>query len=89
MRLIPDGTRFTLPPEWEWRETLRSKLERVLSAWGYEAVQTPSLEVYARAENILDQRYQEVYGFQTAGAAVYGGVRLSLQDKSVALTGSR
>ncbi len=46
MRLIPDGTRFTLPPEWEWRETLRSKLEGVLSAWGYEAVQTPSLEVY-------------------------------------------
>jgi ATP phosphoribosyltransferase regulatory subunit len=46
MRLIPDGTRFTLPPEWEWRETLRFKLEGVLSAWGYEAVQTPSLEVY-------------------------------------------
>jgi ATP phosphoribosyltransferase regulatory subunit len=46
MRLIPDGTRFTLPPEWEWRETLRSKLEAVLSSWGYEAVQTPSLEVY-------------------------------------------
>jgi ATP phosphoribosyltransferase regulatory subunit len=46
MRLIPDGTRFTLPPEWEWRETLRTRLENVLSAWGYEAVQTPSLEVY-------------------------------------------
>ena len=46
MRLIPDGTRFTLPPEWEWRENLRTRLETVLSAWGYEAVQTPSLEVY-------------------------------------------
>ena len=41
---------------------------------------TPSVEVYARAENVIDQRYQEVYGFQTPGAAVYGGVRITLQD---------
>ena len=43
---------------------------------------TPSLEIYGRAENVLDQRYQEVYGFNTAGAAVYGGLKLTLQDKS-------
>ena len=46
MPLIPDGTRFSLPPEWEWREALRSKLEQVFHAWGYEAVQTPALEHY-------------------------------------------
>ena len=46
MRLIPDGTRFSLPPECEWREALRARLEGVLRAWGYDAVQTPSLEVY-------------------------------------------
>ena len=43
---------------------------------------TPSVEIYGRAENVLDQRYQEVYGFNTAGAAVYGGLKLTLQDKS-------
>lgn len=46
MRLIPDGTRFSLPPECEWREELRARLEGVLRAWGYDAVQTPALEVY-------------------------------------------
>ena len=45
---------------------------------------TPALEVYGRAENMLDQRYQEVYGFQTSGLAIYGGMRMTLQDKSVA-----
>jgi ATP phosphoribosyltransferase regulatory subunit len=60
MRLIPDGTRFTLPPEWEWRETLRSKLERVLSAWGYEAVQTPSLEVYDTSHPQADKSFKLV-----------------------------
>jgi ATP phosphoribosyltransferase regulatory subunit len=44
--LIPDGTRFTLPKEHAWREELRAKLEGVLHAWGYDAVQTPALEVY-------------------------------------------
>ncbi len=41
---------------------------------------TPSVEIYGRAENVVDQKYQEVYGFQTPGAAVYGGVRITLQD---------
>ncbi len=50
---------------------------------------TPSLELYARAENVLDQRYQEVYGFETAGAAVYGGLRLTLQDKSLGVAAAR
>jgi ATP phosphoribosyltransferase regulatory subunit len=44
--LIPDGTRFALPPDYEWRESLRSRLEAVLHAWGFDAVQTPALEVY-------------------------------------------
>ncbi len=46
MPLIPDGTRFTLPLEQAWRESLRMTLEGVLHAWGYDAVQTPALEVY-------------------------------------------
>jgi ATP phosphoribosyltransferase regulatory subunit len=44
--LIPAGTRFSLPQEWEWRESLRALIEDLFRSWGYSAVQTPSLEVY-------------------------------------------
>ena len=69
---------FPLTPE---RITLKDYW--VLSATASYKL-TPALELYGRAENVLDQRYQEVYGFQTAGFAVYGGMRMTLQDKSVA-----
>ena len=67
--LIPE--RVTLKDYWVVSATASYKL-------------TPALEVYGRAENVLDQRYQEVYGFQTSGLAIYGGMRMTLQDKSVA-----
>jgi vitamin B12 transporter len=35
------------------------------------------LEVYGRVENGLDEDYQEVFGYNTAGRSAYGGVRLS------------
>ena len=35
----------------------------------------PELELYARGENILQENYQEVTGYNTAGAAIYGGLR--------------
>ncbi len=68
--------RVTLPDYWLVAATASYKL-------------TPSLELYARGENVLDQRYQEVFGFQTAGAAVYGGIRMTLQDKSIAVGPAR
>ena len=33
------------------------------------------LSVFARAENILDDDYQEVFGFQAPGASAYLGIR--------------
>jgi vitamin B12 transporter len=33
------------------------------------------LETYGRIENALDEEYVEVLGYNTAGRAVYGGVR--------------
>lgn len=45
---------------------------------------TPALELYARGENLLDRRYEEVYGFQSAGATAFVGLRMRLQDVSVA-----
>jgi len=35
----------------------------------------PGLAVTARIENLLNQEYQEVYGFETPGIAGYGGLR--------------
>jgi vitamin B12 transporter len=38
----------------------------------------PGMELFARAENLLDEDYQEVYGFETAPVAVYGGLKVQL-----------
>ncbi|WEK45966.1 MAG: TonB-dependent receptor [Candidatus Andeanibacterium colombiense] len=34
-----------------------------------------TLELYARAENLFDEDYQEVFTFKAPGRAIYGGVR--------------
>ncbi len=46
MPIIPFGTRYVLPPEWEWREHLKHQIQSTLSSWGYAAVQTPALELF-------------------------------------------
>ncbi len=40
----------------------------------------PNVELFGRVENLLDARAQDVFGFETAGAAVYGGVKITLED---------
>lgn len=35
------------------------------------------LEAYLRASNVLDEKYQEINGYYSAGSTVYAGVRLS------------
>ena len=42
----------------------------------------PGVELYGRVENALDQDYQEVFGFETAGVAAYAGVRISYEEPS-------
>jgi vitamin B12 transporter len=37
---------------------------------------TDAIEVFGRIENALDQRYQEVYTYNTVGIGAYAGVRL-------------
>ena len=36
---------------------------------------TEHIEVFGRIENLADETYQEVYGFNTPGRAAYAGVR--------------
>lgn len=45
---------------------------------------TPNMEVFGRIENLLDARYQEVYGFATAGIAAYAGVKFTFEDPNTA-----
>jgi vitamin B12 transporter len=46
-------------------------------AGSYEV--SPGLELFGRVENLLNQDYQEVFGYETAGVAAYAGVRLKLE----------
>ena len=39
---------------------------------------SPRLQLFGRVENLLDQRYQEVFTYATPGATAYGGVRVRL-----------
>ncbi|SDQ96244.1 TonB-dependent receptor [Pseudovibrio sp. Tun.PSC04-5.I4] len=38
---------------------------------------TEEVEVYVRGENLLNQRYERIKGYQTSGLAVYAGLRAS------------
>ena len=40
----------------------------------------PNVEIFGRVENIFDVKYQEVYGYNAAGLAAYGGVRITFDD---------
>jgi vitamin B12 transporter len=40
----------------------------------------PNVELFGRVENIFDVKYQDVYGYNTAGLAAYGGVRITFDD---------
>lgn len=37
----------------------------------------PGVEIFGRVENLLDQHYQEVFGFESAPVAAYAGVKLT------------
>ena len=38
---------------------------------------TPNAQVFARVDNLLNKKYEELYGYGTSGVAGYGGVKLS------------
>jgi vitamin B12 transporter len=40
----------------------------------------PNVEVYGRIENALGAKYQEVYGYNTAGFAAYAGLKIKFDD---------
>ena len=64
-----DFSRVTLEPYW---------LVNVAAA--YKVSQ--QMEIFGRIENLLDEDYQEVYGFETAGIGAYAGVRFTFEEPS-------
>ena len=49
--------------------------EYVLVNLNVEYRLTRALAVFGRVENVFDERYEEVFGYATAGRGAYGGVR--------------
>lgn len=66
-----------LSPTFESARTTLDAYTLVDLAGSYEVV--PGLAVIARVENLLDEDYEDVFGFRTPGIGVYGGVRGTLQ----------
>jgi vitamin B12 transporter len=44
----------------------------------------PGVELFGRIENLANQKYQEVYGYETAGLTAFAGIRFTYQDASTA-----
>jgi len=40
----------------------------------------PGVEIFGRIENLANQKYQEIYGFETAGLTALAGLRFTYQD---------
>lgn len=43
---------------------------------------SPGVELYGRVENALNENYQEVFGFETAGVAAYAGLRFTYVEEA-------
>ena len=39
---------------------------------------TENFNLYARVNNLLDDSYQDVYGFETLGQTIYAGIKVNL-----------
>jgi vitamin B12 transporter len=52
----------------------------VTAAASYQVA--PGVELFGRVENLLDQDYEEVFGYNSAGVAAYAGLRFTYEEPS-------
>lgn len=45
---------------------------------------TDTLEIFGRVDNLLNERYEEILGYNTLGAAAFAGVKITFEDPSTA-----
>jgi vitamin B12 transporter len=43
---------------------------------------SPGVEIYGRVENLLNEDYQEIFGYETADIAVYAGLRFTYVEEA-------
>ena len=58
--MIPEGTRYFLPPEARLRRELVERLSQLLYGWGYEPVELPALELYDSSHTLADASFKLV-----------------------------
>lgn len=58
--MIPEGTRYYLPPEAKVRRELTERLSQLLYSWGYEPIELPALELYDPSHILGDQAFKLV-----------------------------
>ena len=53
---------------------------KVNVAFSYKLMESErrTLELFGRVENLFDEDYEEVYGFEVPGVAAFGGIRMTL-----------
>ncbi len=61
------GSTLTLDPYWLMQVAASYKI-------------SPNIEIFGRVENALNSKYQEIFGYNTAGVAAYAGVRVTFDD---------
>ena len=66
---MPD-TIFTFPSQHHHARRLHAGRRQI----SYDT--TPWSTIYVRAENVFNQRYEEVYSYRSPGAGVYAGVKV-------------
>lgn len=70
-----DDLFFEVTPPFETRTVNLDSYYLVSLAASYQL--TPRARVHARVENLRDERYEDVYGYNTPGIGAYAGLRLS------------
>jgi len=67
----------TFPPPFFGRETVQLDAYTLVNLSGsYELL--PGLRLFARAENLFDEEYQNLVGYRTPGRGIYAGAQLDL-----------
>ncbi|HEU4741269.1 MAG TPA: ATP phosphoribosyltransferase regulatory subunit [Meiothermus sp.] len=58
--MIPEGTRYHLPPEARLRRELAGRLTDLFHGWGYELVELPALELYDPRHVLAERSFKLV-----------------------------
>ncbi len=88
--MIPEGTRYFLPPEARLRREFQERLAQLLYTWGYEPVELPALEFYDPQHALAERAFKlvdktgEVLALRSEFTTAVAGL---LQSQGISLSG--